>query len=155
MYEIAWLFCCLPLALFNSNFMFTIPPHAFQVPIHIQPNDIDMLNHVNNTVYFRWVQEVATAHWESATTDEQRSKWVWVIRRHEIDYLRPCFLNDKVMAYTWVIPTEINGSDRIVVFKNVATEKIITQVKTTWILVDPITQRGVKVPAEILQMFGV
>lgn len=134
--------------------MFSIPPQAFKIPIIIHKNDIDDLKHVNNTVYFRWVQEAATAHWESVTSPDQRSQWVWVVRRHEIDYLRPCFLTDSVMAYTWVIPSEGNGSDRIVVFKNITTEKIITQVKTTWILVDPATKRGCKIPAEILQLFS-
>jgi acyl-CoA thioester hydrolase len=141
-------------ASFTFNTMFTIPSQAFCTSIHVHENDIDILNHVNNTVYLKWVQDVATAHWESATTVEQRQHWIWVVRRHEIDYLRPCFLQDEVLAYTWVIPTASNGSDRMVVFKNKATGKIITQVKTTWILVDPISQRGIKVPAEILQLFG-
>lgn len=135
--------------------MFSIPPQAFQIPICIYKNDIDVLNHVNNTVYLRWVQEVATAHWESVTTPEQRSQWIWVVRRHEIDYLRPCLLQGNVTAFTWVVATEGNGSDRIVVFKNMPTEKIIAQVKTTWILVDPNTQRGSKITAEILQLFGI
>ena len=26
--------------------------------------DFDILGHVNNTVYLRWVQEMATAHWK-------------------------------------------------------------------------------------------
>ena len=34
------------------------------------PEDIDEQNHVNNTVYLRWVQEVATAHWEAIASSE-------------------------------------------------------------------------------------
>lgn len=135
--------------------MFTIPPHAFSFNIDISEKDIDELNHVNNIVYFKWVQQAATAHWESVTTPEQRNRWWWVVRRHEIDYLRPCFLNDAVKAYTWVLPAGSNASDRIVVFKNTSTDKIITQVKTTWVLIDPATQRSAMLPDDIRQLFGI
>ena len=39
------------------------PVERFELRIAIQPADIDRLGHVNNTVYLRWVQEAAVAHW--------------------------------------------------------------------------------------------
>jgi acyl-CoA thioester hydrolase len=135
--------------------MFSIPAHAFAVPIKIEPADIDQLNHVNNVVYFRWVQEVATAHWESLTSPQQRAQWLWVVRRHEIDYLRPTFAGDEVTAFTWVVPAEQPGSDRIIVFKNMKTDKVLTQVKTTWYLIDPASMRSKKIPDEVFALFGI
>ena len=41
-------------------------PERFELRIQIQPDDIDELGHVNNVVYLRWVQDVATAHWRAA-----------------------------------------------------------------------------------------
>lgn len=134
--------------------MFTIPPHAFAVPIQITAADIDALNHVNNTVYLRWVQDVATAHWETLASAAQRQEWWWVVRRHEIDYLRPCNLGDAITAYTWVHSAHGKSSDRIVVFQHNETGKTIAQVKTTWILVDPATQRGTNIPEELLRSLG-
>ena len=29
------------------------------------PEDIDELGHVNNAVWVRWVQDIATAHWRT------------------------------------------------------------------------------------------
>lgn len=134
--------------------MFTIPAHAFQVPIHIHDADIDVLNHVNNTVYLRWVQEVATAHWETLTTSAQRQQFWWVVGRHEIDYLRPCTLGDAITAYTWINSANGKASDRMVVFQHNETGKTIAQVKTTWILVDPATQRGTTIPTTLLRSLG-
>ena len=134
--------------------MFTIPPHAFQVPIRIADADIDALHHVNNTVYVRWVQDVATAHWETLSTEAQRQQWWWVVRRHEIDYLRPCTLGDAITAFTWVHSASGKSSDRIVVFQHTETGKTIAQVKTTWILVDPATQRGTVIPEALLRSLG-
>ena len=33
--------------------------------------DIDELGHVNNAVWVRWVQDLATAHWAAAATPAQ------------------------------------------------------------------------------------
>jgi len=37
----------------------------------------------------KWIQDVAVAHWFSATTEAQREKYTWVVLRHEIDYKKP------------------------------------------------------------------
>ena len=66
------------------------------------PEDIDKQNHVNNTVYLRWVQEVATAHWEAIASSEVQEGIGWVVLRHEIDYKTPVCLGDDVVLRTWV-----------------------------------------------------
>ena len=35
----------------------------YEMEIEIKATDIDLLGHVNNVVYLRWVQDVAVAHW--------------------------------------------------------------------------------------------
>ena len=40
----------------------------FELAISVAQADIDEHGHVNNVVYVRWVQEVATAHWRTAAT---------------------------------------------------------------------------------------
>ena len=37
----------------------------FSLTLTARPEDIDELGHVNNTVYLRWVQDVAMAHWQA------------------------------------------------------------------------------------------
>ena len=64
----------------------------FKLRIDVKPEDIDELGHVNNVVYLGWVQLVAATHWSQLTTDEIRSKNIWVALRHEIDYVNPCLL---------------------------------------------------------------
>ena len=50
--------------------------------------DIDELGHVNNAVWVRWIQDIAVAHWQAVAPAEHRDSYVWVVTRHEIDYLR-------------------------------------------------------------------
>src|SRR5512137_2825740 len=53
----------------------------------VEAGDIDQLGHVSSTVYLRWVQDMAIAHWSAAATAEQQAGLIWVVVRHEIDYV--------------------------------------------------------------------
>jgi acyl-CoA thioester hydrolase len=77
----------------------------FPFPIAVVPADIDELGHVSNLVYLRWVLEAATAHsvargWGQAEYLALGS--VWVVRRHELDYLAQVTVGQSLVAETWV-----------------------------------------------------
>ncbi|MGL5003335.1 MAG: acyl-CoA thioesterase [Casimicrobium sp.] len=80
---------------------FNSPIPGFQQTRFVQASDIDELGHVNNVVYLAWVNDVAIAHWNSVTTDEQRKKMIWVALRHEIDYKAEALLGDTILVRTW------------------------------------------------------
>jgi len=63
----------------------------------VLPADIDEQNHVNNTVYLRWIQDIATAHWKSLASAEAQAGIAWVVLRHEIDYKSPASLGDEIV----------------------------------------------------------
>lgn len=73
------------------------PPHAFTHQITVTEPDIDELGHVNNVVYVRFVQEVSAAHWAAAAPKALQEKYLWVVLRHEIDFLKPAFLGDGIL----------------------------------------------------------
>ena len=77
-------------------------PEIFEITITVQPADIDRQNHVNNTVYVRWIQEVATAHWDARAPADSRDAIGWVVLRHEIDYKSRASLGDQLLIRTWV-----------------------------------------------------
>jgi acyl-CoA thioester hydrolase len=124
----------------------------FAVTIQVQPADIDDLGHVNNVVYVRWVQDVATAHWNSLTSPEAQLKYAWVVLRHEIDYVNPALNNETILATTWVGESNGPRSDRYVHLSNKVTGKLLAKAKTTWCLLDGLTLRPRRVPAEIIAL---
>jgi acyl-CoA thioester hydrolase len=63
-------------------------------------SDIDALNHVNNSVYLRWVEEVVVRHWRSAATPVEMARFHWVALRHEIDYRSPAFEGEELIVLT-------------------------------------------------------
>ena len=52
---------------------------AFEMVVPVLPEDIDEQNHVNNTVYLRWIQDVATAHWRAIASPEAQEASGWVV----------------------------------------------------------------------------
>ena len=75
---------------------------TFEIVVRVAPADIDGQGHVNNTVYLRWVQDVATAHWEAIAPRAAQETVGWVVLRHEIDYKSAALLGDDVVLRTWV-----------------------------------------------------
>ena len=69
----------------------TIPASRsrFELRVPVVAEDFDELGHVNNVVYLRWIQDIATAHWRAAATPAQQERYAWVAHRHEIDYKLP------------------------------------------------------------------
>ena len=122
----------------------------YQHRIDIRSEDIDVLGHVNNVVYVRWVQEVAEAHWENVAPSDVKAKYVWVVLRHEIDYKNPAFLKDEITGFTWV--GEHNGA-RFERFVKIQCEsKVLAEAKTTWCLLDAKSLRPIRIPDEILEL---
>lgn len=78
---------------------------VFSMPVVVGESSIDLLGHVNNREYMRWMEAAATAHAASLgwSFDALRSAGrVWVVRQHWIEYLRPAHLGDELVVATWV-----------------------------------------------------
>ncbi|HRJ28392.1 MAG TPA: thioesterase family protein [Cyclobacteriaceae bacterium] len=126
---------------------------AFEQTITVQQHDIDRLNHVNNVVYLQWVQDVATAHWQSLASMEIQKKYSWVVLKHEIEYFSPALLNDFLTVKTWVEKSEGVRSERHVEFYNHKTNKLLVRAKTNWCLLEAMTMRPRRIEEDILQLF--
>lgn len=114
---------------------------------------IDELGHVNNAVWVRWVQEIATEHWRAVARDQDVDAYIWVVIRHEIDYRGNVGPGEKVLATTW-IPGEPKGAkfDRCVEFRDAA-DKTLVSVKSTWAMIDRESRRPHRIRPEIAAPF--
>lgn len=132
-----------------------IPAGAFSIGFTARDADIDELGHVNNAVWVRWIQDVATSHWAARARAEEQARLIWVVVRHEIDYLRPLLVGQSVTAHTWVAP-QARGArfDRHIAF--VGTDgKTHVRAQTTWALLDRASGRPQRVPAEMVVRFAI
>lgn len=109
----------------------------FERPFTVAAGDIDALGHVNNVVYLRWVQDVAAAHWESATTPAERAEIGWVVLRHEIDYQHPAKPGDQVIARTWVGAPQAATFERHTEILRAADQRLLARARSLWCPVNP------------------
>lgn len=129
-------------------------PIPFELPITIQSEDIDLLGHVNNVVYVRWVQDAAVAHWQAEAAPEDQAALFWVVVRHEIDYKRPAFLGDEVLARTWVGPASPKAFERNTELIRARDGALLAKARTLWCPVDSKTLRPAQVRPEVWERFS-
>lgn len=121
---------------------------VFTVQRTVVAKEIDELNHVNNVVYIQWIQEVASLHWFDLIKENPQENCIWVVARHEIDYIKSAVLGDVITLKTWVGETEGVKSIRYVeILKN---DILITKAKTIWCLLDTKTKRAKRISESVL-----
>jgi len=125
----------------------------FEMRFTAQADDIDILGHVNNAVWVRWMEAVATAHWEALAPAEAQALYVWVVTRHEIDYRGNVKAGETVIARTRVAePPRGARFDRLISFTG-EDGKLKVSARTTWAMIDQATARLVRVPADLAAIF--
>ena len=127
--------------------------HQFEQTFTANPADIDELGHVNNAVWVRWVQDLATAHWARAATPAQTAAYIWVVVRHEIDYLGNLKKGESTTGRTWVAKEAVGAKfDRYAEFTKGG--RTIVRAQTTWAILDRASTRPIRVPKEVVERFA-
>jgi acyl-CoA thioester hydrolase len=122
--------------------------------VPVLPSDIDEQNHVNNTVYLRWVQDVATAHWQALASAEAQAAIGWVVLRHEIDYKTPAMLDDEIVLRTWVGKATRLTFERFTEIRRASDRQLLSQARTLWCPIDMQNGRPMRVSVEVRARFS-
>jgi acyl-CoA thioester hydrolase len=129
--------------------------NAYVHPIRVAPSDIDDLGHANNVVWVRWLNEAAVAHSDAVGFGPAgiRSLAVlWVVRRHDIEYLLPALVGEQLEAVTWAHSLSGATSLRKTLIRRDG--KVCARAETTWVLLDEASGKPRRIPAELLAAFG-
>jgi acyl-CoA thioester hydrolase len=127
----------------------------FELAIAIEASDIDQLGHVNNVTYLRWVQDIAVAHWMSLAPAADQVKLLWVVVRHEIDYKQAAYLNDAIVARTWVGTASRIRFERHTELLRASDRTVLARARTIWCPLDAQTGRPVSVSDQVRAAFSV
>ena len=127
---------------------------AFEMTVPVLPADIDEQNHVNNTVYLRWVQDVAMAHWRAIASSVTQEAIGWVVVRHEIDYKTPATLDDEIVLRTWVGKATRLTFERFTEIRRKSDRQLLSTARTLWCPINTQTGRPVRVSAEVRAQFS-
>jgi acyl-CoA thioester hydrolase len=122
--------------------------------VEVVEADIDNLGHASNLVYLRWVQEAALAHSTALGFSEQayltRGE-VWVVRRHEIEYLRAAVAGDRLRIETRVATIKAANSVRKTdIFRG---PELLCRASTDWVYFDLARGRPLRIPSDLRAAF--
>ncbi|RED16754.1 acyl-CoA thioesterase [Parasphingopyxis lamellibrachiae] len=126
---------------------------SFSHTVTARPEHIDELGHVNNAVWVQWIQDLAVAHWTAVAAPEHVAAYIWVVIRHEIDYLRPALEGDTVTGTTWIEEPPMGARfNRYMEFTGKDGKPCI-RAKTTWAMIGRASGRPSRVTPEIAAPF--
>jgi acyl-CoA thioester hydrolase len=134
---------------------FAPKPTAYLHTIRVEPSDIDTLGHANNVVWVRWINEAAIAHARQVGLGVEACRalsCLWVVRRHDIEYLVPAYAGERLEAYTW--PELLRGATslRRTLFQRDG--QVLARAETTWVLIDMESGKPRRAPTEMLAAYG-
>jgi acyl-CoA thioester hydrolase len=126
------------------------------MPITATEADIDEVGHVGNLVYLRWVLEVAMEHSRARGWDYPNYKTfgaVFMVRRHEIDYVAQVTAGQTLSAETWV--AEWRQASCVRKTELIRDGKVVARAATTWALISLGSGRPIRIPDEMREKFVV
>jgi acyl-CoA thioester hydrolase len=117
----------------------------------ITQEQIDFNDHVNNLEYIKLGLYAAGEHWNLYASEEHKKQCLWVVKRHEIEYLGQAKLHDKVSITTFIAQIEKAIARRKIMMT--IDDKIICNMITDWYLLNRQTKRPMRISDEIANTF--
>ena len=100
------------------------------------------------------MQDVATAHWFSAAPPEDQAALIWMVVRHEIDYLSPTGPDEELVLRTWIGASAGLRFDRHTEILRAGDRKVLAKARTVWVPIDPASGRPKRVSDRVRRMFS-
>ena len=124
---------------------------SYELITTVEASTIDELGHVNNAVYLTYIEMAARSHADSVGLTYPRMLelgGVFVVRRHEVDYLRSAYAGDELTLKTWIKKSSGSRSYRHVEIRR--GNDVIVDALTEWVWIDPLTRLPKRLPREVL-----
>ncbi|WP_316811756.1 thioesterase family protein [Pedobacter heparinus] len=133
----------------KTDIINTLESFKYKTMIETRFADFDMMGHVNNAVYFTYMEIARAKYWNHAI------QWDWkktgvVIARASLDYILPVFIEDKISMY--VRTSRIGKSsfdlEYLLVKLVNGKEEICNKGKTTCVAFDYATKSSFPIPKD-------
>ena len=126
----------------------------YTLALRVPDTDIDRQGHVNNVAFVRYIQDVAVAHWTAVAPDAVRAAFTWVVRRHELEYLRPAFPGEELLLRTWVGEPSGATWERFTEVLRAGEDRPLVTARTVWVLLDAASGRPRRVDPALVARFA-
>jgi acyl-CoA thioester hydrolase len=151
----------------------------FAAYFRVRHYEADAVGHVNNAAYLHYLEQAAIEHSGAVGYPLGRYRemgTLFIVRRHEVDYLRPASPGDVLEVVTWA--EEIRGpravrayevyrhvqatsdvstvavpADGLLPATHVPPSEPLVRARTQWVYVDLDSGRPLRLPAELIGAF--
>ncbi|HZU16623.1 MAG TPA: acyl-CoA thioesterase [Candidatus Dormibacteraeota bacterium] len=135
--------------------MSAVDPLVYTTRWRVRSYEIDQNGHVNNAVYLSYAEAVTVEH---AELSGYGRAWAeahgggWVVRRSQVEYLRPALLGDELELTVRVeLVRGVRGLRRTLI-KRLPDREPVAEVLTEWVWVRTGDGRPARVPEELVEV---
>ena len=132
-----------------------IDPLVYSTRWRVRSYEIDQNGHVNNAVYLNYAEALTVEHAEASGYGRAWAEahgGAWVVRRHEIEYLRPAVMGDELVLVVRVeLVRGVRGVRRTSI-RRLADDCPVVEVLSEWVWVRLGDGRPARVPAELVEI---
>ncbi len=128
----------------------------FKTQLRVRYHEMDALGHVNNAVYQHYLEQAAVEHSEHLGFNQERCQelgGVFVMRRIEIDYLRPAVAGDNLEVTTWLQTLRGPRAIRRYEIRKQGDEQLLVTAEALWVWVDTKAMRPRAIPQQVIEVF--
>ena len=131
--------------------------NKFITQLRVRHYEMDALGHVNNAVYQHYLEQAAIEHSEHMGLSIERYRelgGVFVMRRLEIEYLRPSAAGNMLEIATWSEKMRGSRGTRRYEIRQVGKDELLVVAEALWVWVDVTTMRPRPIPNLVLDAFA-
>lgn len=121
----------------------------FNVKIPVRFRDLDPMGHVNNSVYFTYLEVARTAFWQELHHDYSYDVFDFLIARAECDYVSAAMLRETIRVEVWL--SRIGTTSFVLDYEcfDEQSERLIARGRTVQVMIDPKTGRPRPIEPEL------
>ena len=137
-----------------------IPTYSrFKTNHKVRPDDIDMFNHVHNSIYLDYVlaarYEQMELYYGMSMEKFMEMGFGWVVQSVNINYKRPLNLGNEFCVETGIETINTKGCRVTFEITNLKTNKLSTDGWFDFMMIDLKTGRGVAVNQEMIDLYSI
>jgi acyl-CoA thioester hydrolase len=129
----------------------------FTVKFRVRSYECDSYGHVNNATYLNYLEyaRMMALLENNFSLDSMKQKgYMVVIRKIEIEYKYPLFLNDEVLVKTYNKEARNTSGTFTQEIYNLNSDKLAAEARVTWVFTD-LSGKPIAIPVEIIEAFEI
>ena len=123
--------------------------NPFTIRFAVRFRDVDVLGHVNNAVYFTYMEQARTEYWMRLFQVEDLNDISFIVVHAECDFKRPARMGDQIEVK--IRTSSIGNSSFVWDYEilNAANSEMFARGKTIQVYYDYKNQKSLAVPADV------